>query len=369
MGLRRHLFLRYDLWKAGETERYVRDLVIAFARYPQLPRMMNRQAIIDTIAVGCRHGQCVLRATRPDKTTRTSWRRVCDDNELKDVRLEVVLPEPASLTEIDPTLLASGNLPELWLKPDLTVADFHAYFAGGKNVKIKKEGYDDPVTIPKAEPAVVDATVAATIKEGKLWLTIGTASILTEDLPVGLLTAQAVLQAPPQPIPAADVTPTALPEAWKGPITTAQAIATVLSQKAGKPLPWVTVRDAIDGTFRARMLERTIDSAPWPSDSAGCGSVKLKLPPTPQPQPQAQPKPAGVYIAESDMRPSEIQDLADHLGDIQKAAVGLELKFRIRVEVGGKNKPTPEMVNTINEKLKEVAGGWCCNRLQRLAPD
>jgi hypothetical protein len=69
------------------------------------------------------------------------------------------------------------------------------------------------------------------------------------------------------------------------------------------------------------------------------------------------------------MRPSEIQDLADHLGDIQKAAVGLELKFRIRVEVGGKNKPTPEMVNTINEKLKEVAGGWCCNRLQRLAPD
>ena len=46
--------------------------------------------------------------------------------------------------------------------------------------------------------------------------------------------------------------------------------------KAGKPLPWATVRAAIDGACQGRLLERTEDSGPWPCDYAGAAKVKLK---------------------------------------------------------------------------------------------
>src|SRR5204863_6850607 len=65
----------YDLWRSGETARRVKDLVGAFAQFPHLPKMLNRQAILDTLILGCRDGQFVMRVTRPDRSTRTIWRR------------------------------------------------------------------------------------------------------------------------------------------------------------------------------------------------------------------------------------------------------------------------------------------------------
>ena len=82
----------YDLWRSGETSRRVKDLVGAFAQFPQLPKMLNRQAILDTILQGCREGQFVLRLVRPDKSFRTIWRQTPTDDDLKNPALEVVLP-------------------------------------------------------------------------------------------------------------------------------------------------------------------------------------------------------------------------------------------------------------------------------------
>jgi hypothetical protein len=42
----------YDLWRAGETSRRVKDLVGAFAQLPHLPKMLNRQAILGTLVAG-----------------------------------------------------------------------------------------------------------------------------------------------------------------------------------------------------------------------------------------------------------------------------------------------------------------------------
>ena len=42
----------YDLWRSGETARRVKDLVGAFAQFPHLPKMLNRQAILDTLDPG-----------------------------------------------------------------------------------------------------------------------------------------------------------------------------------------------------------------------------------------------------------------------------------------------------------------------------
>jgi len=58
----------YQLWRSGETARRVSYLVGAFAELPQLPKMLRRQAIFDTLVAGCRAGAYVLRTIRPDRT-------------------------------------------------------------------------------------------------------------------------------------------------------------------------------------------------------------------------------------------------------------------------------------------------------------
>src|SRR5262249_22013519 len=154
---------------------------------------------------------------------------------------------------------------------------------------------------PKASQAAVDDALGWSVKEGKLWLTHGQTSLCAEEIPTGLLVDDARLQPPPKPIPAKDVLPNTLPDAWGDEVTTAQEISEALSRRAGKPLPWPAVRSAIDGAFHGRLLERAVDSGPWPCDVAGAKQVKLKvrrsqtLTPTPTPAPT--PSPPDVLIA------------------------------------------------------------------------
>ncbi len=61
----------YDLWREGEKSRRLKDLVGAFALSPQLPKMLNRRAILDTLVLGCKEAQFVLRVVRPDRSVRT----------------------------------------------------------------------------------------------------------------------------------------------------------------------------------------------------------------------------------------------------------------------------------------------------------
>ena len=64
----------YNLWGAGDTARYVKDLVGAFAATASLPKMLNRDAILETLLQGCDAGDFVLRVTRGDRSQRTFWR-------------------------------------------------------------------------------------------------------------------------------------------------------------------------------------------------------------------------------------------------------------------------------------------------------
>ncbi len=67
------------------------------------------------------------------------------------------------------------------------------------------------------------------------------------------------------------------------------------------------------------------------------------------------PKPQGMLVAETVLEANGIQNLADQIPDITKAAVGNKLKFNIRVEFGGKTAPDPESVKKINELLSYVS--------------
>ncbi len=156
----------YDLWKEGDTARRFKDLVTAFAQFPHLPKMLNRQAILDTLVDGCQQGLFVLRQPRPDKTYRTFWRQKPDEVALKDAALEVVLPEYASLTDLAPDLLAHNALPSLWAGMEIRLQQVYEYFSGQHVVQVQKQGYAEPVSIPKAEGPVVDAAVQEAVKKG-----------------------------------------------------------------------------------------------------------------------------------------------------------------------------------------------------------
>ncbi|MBV8267117.1 MAG: ATP-binding protein [Planctomycetaceae bacterium] len=350
----------YDLWRSGETSRRVKDLVGAFAQFPHLPKMLNRQAILDTLIHGCREGQFVLRLTRPDRSTRTIWRQSPDESDLKNTTMEVVLPESAELSEIEPGLLCPNVLPDLWTGSDISVAEVRGYFSGGRVIKIARQGYDEAVTVPKAAQAVVDCAIGWAVKEGKLWLTSGPTSLYAEEIPAGLLVDDAQLQPPPTSISANDVLPSTLPNAWGGDETTVRAIAEALSAKIGESVPWTMVRAAIDGACQGRLLERTEDSGPWPCDYSGAREVKLRLPEKKRlsggTTSRDDTPTTGVLVASAYLKNNEVQELADRIGDISNASVGYDFEVMVRIEVGSDEKRPPEaVVAKINTKLGEVS--------------
>lgn len=347
----------YDLWHSGESARWLKDLAGAFAQHPHLPKMLNRQAILDTLVDGCRQGLFVLRLKRPDQSYRTFWRQQPDELALKDKALEVVLPEAATLAEIDPELLTPGVLPGLFDQGTATVHQVTAYFSGQHVVQVQKEDYSEPLAIPGAESAAVEAAIGEAVRTGRLWLTYGPASILGEEIPAGLLAPDALLQPPPPLIGSPEILPAALPEAWQGQQSTALALMAALSTKMGLSLPWVRVRAAIDGTLKAHLLELALDSGPWPCDLSGAQFVKLRVPAGPPPPPPSPGPKANVVSAEADLRIDQLQDLVEALPDLQAAAMPYKLKYRVRIEMtGDQEPPSTSTMAKINDALHEALG-------------
>jgi hypothetical protein len=352
----------YDLWREGEAAHRVKDLVGAFAERPWLPKMLKAEAIRETLIAGCREGIFVLRQMRPDRTYRTFWRAEPDEVALKDPGLEAVLPEQATLDALVPRLLVPGVLPGLWKGAELALGDLLVYFAGGTVIQVQHEGYTEPITIPQASREVLEEAVRAAVRSGQLWLTAGAASLWSEDIPAGLLTEDARLQERPQPISAKDLLPPNLPEAWGNEITTARTILDALSTKAGKQLPWVIVRQAIEGAFAAHFLDRTLDSGPWPCDLGGASSVRVRLPVAAAlaPPPAVQPPPPpptekGSLRAAASLRAHQVQELAEQLPALTKAAVGLDISFYVGIEIKHSLALTEEAIEKLNQVLQQVS--------------
>lgn len=345
----------YNLWRPGETSRRVKDLAGAFAQLPHLPKMLKTSAILDTLVNGCENGAFVLRVTRPDGTFRTWWKSRPDENAINDPALELVLPESAELAEVSPSLLAFEALPGLWAAPEIMVEAVESYFSGSTVVQVEREGYQEPIQIPKASPSVVEKAIHAGVENATLWLVSGPASILGETIPPGVLSPSAKLYPPPPAIAPAEILPENLPGAWKNEVASALSIATALSIKEGKTLPWKTVRDAVGGAVQARFLELTPDSHEWPCDLASAKFVTLRVPeslPPPFPPPGKR-----VIIAEADLEPSQVQDLGDVVPKLLelKAKTNTPIRFHVRIELGdGKMQPPEEAAKEANALLKGV---------------
>ena len=342
----------YELWREGETARWLKDLVGAFAQHPHLPKMLNQQAILDTLVQGCLEGTFVFRLQRPDRSVRTFWRYRPEDELLKEPGVEVVLPEAAALTKLASSLLSPDVLPGLWSGSEIAVQDVYDYFGGETVTQVRREGYEEPVFVPAAPREVVNEAVEEAVRSGKLWLLAGPASVWAEEIPTGLLSAGARLLPPPAPVPAGDLLAVALPEAWEAETTTALAVAVALSNRAGENMPWPAVRGVLDDAFRVHFLERTPDSGPWPCPYPGAQNVRLRVPGEPPKVTPPKPKP-GVRVAEGRLKTHELQDLADALGELGKATAGYDLQLSVRVELGGN--PPEKVVERANKVLAEVS--------------
>jgi len=62
-----------------------------------------------------------------------------------------------------------------------------------------------------------------------------------------------------------------------------------------------------------------------------------------------------MLVAEAPLDTYEIQNLYEQVSDLARAAIGLDLKFHIRVELGSTPPPSQEAVAKINQLLHEVS--------------
>ena len=351
----------YDLWREGENYRRVKDLAGSFAQFAKLPKMLHQKEILDTVAQGIREGIWVGQLMRPDRTVKTFWHTGIEEQVLSDPALEVFLLESATLSDIDPSLLAPGNLPGLWSKDEIAVQDVIGYFAGCHSVTVPKEGYDDIVFIPKCESPGVEEAIAAAVERGLIWLINGPASIFRETVPAGVLSPTAILNPPPAAVAVTDLTEAAIPEAWRDGKANVLAIVTALSAQRGRPLPWTAVRSAIDSGIQTRWIELAQGSSSWPCDFANAQHVLIQAAKAPgisddRPGHYGQ-KRLGTVTAEATLEANGVQDLADKIPGITMAAVGHQLRFNIQIELSGENPPDPSVLEAINSLLAEVSEG------------
>ncbi len=95
------------------------------------------------------------------------------------------------------------------------------------------------------------------------------------------------------------------------------------------------------------------DSNPWPSDFITAQIVKLRIPKE-KPPAIPVPSPKDALTAKAYLEPRQIQDLADQIPELTKAAAGHDLKYQVQIEFkGDENKD--EAAKKINELLKEVS--------------
>ena len=146
-----------------------------------------------------------------------------------------------------------------------------------------------------------------------------------------------------------------------------QTLAQALAQKTGKILPWKSIHTVITNALNTGVLELATDSEKWPAEQTRTALVKLHLPvEKPQvaqsaPSDQSDfsyPSPNRVrpkhVLAEASLELHQLQDLADNMAEIKKAAAGYNLHFRLRIELEVGVSPPIETIREIKRLLGEI---------------
>ncbi|HAA26688.1 MAG TPA: hypothetical protein DCE56_02175 [Cyanobacteria bacterium UBA8553] len=60
-------------------------------------------------------------------------------------------------------------------------------------------------------------------------------------------------------------------------------------------------------------------------------------------------------VASAELQTHELQELADKIAELKSAAAGIDLKFKLQIEMGGESRPPEEAIEQINELLQEIS--------------
>ncbi len=181
-------------------------------------------------------------------------------------------------------------------------------------------------------------------------------------MPVGVLSEASVLSSPPTPIAATAILSENLPGAWEDGLANGLSIATALSFKADKTLPWKTVRDTISGALQARYLEIAEGSHDWPCEFSSAQHVFLKECKVDFAEDGGyKAGESGVLSAQTELEPVQLQDFADQLPDLLKicARNNTPIKFIVKIEIGAEgDKPEDDAIQEINSVLNNIKQGY-----------
>ncbi len=399
----------FDIWSEDETTKPVQRLYGMFASLPRLPRLLNRQAFIDTLRRGVTEGKIVLRAVRPDGSQQTHWREASiTDEDIWKKELEIVLIEHAELHNLNPELLRPGQLPELW--PDenipITVSAIRKFFNS-----------DD---VPKlASDEILLETIQSATQVGLLMARSANKAYLKEHTPDAEMTDDMELLKPLEPISSSELSHNNLPDAWENEISSVGKLMDVLGKHKGTPIPWSLIVDAINDGLDKKFFEFTEGSPPWPCLPAEADKIGLKVsqaPVTIDPNDliggdvesaweSGQPtlaliketleakrgisisddvfryaveqaikigiiasdaeslingfykirvrKPAWMRHTDSQLTELQVQELTETVIDLAEIAPELDFKFRISITAEG-NPPSSEVLEQINTALRKV---------------
>lgn len=338
----------YDLWRDDETAKPVQGLYSMFASLSRMPRLLNRQVFIDSLRRGVMEGQIVLRFPRPDGSHRTYWRKAPSDEDFRKKGLEIVPIEHAELPELSPELLSPGQLPDLWQNENvpITVRAIREFFSGDDVPKLTSE-------------AVLLEAVQETVRSCVLMARSGDKAYLREAIPVAELTDELELVKPLQPIRGSELSREALPGAWEGDTSSIGKVMQALAQRKGSPIPWTLVVNAIYEALDNKFFEIASADSAWPCAAADADQVGLQVPQTSVVQPPL-PEPPSLLDepwgrqAASSLTETDIQDLAETIGELAEIAPEIDFEFYISITARGEQ-PSPEVLERINETLRKVA--------------
>jgi len=410
-----------EVWREGEADRRVTDLMAAFGQFHRLPRLLRPAALYDTLARGVREGALVLRLARADGSARTWWRIPPDEDTLRRSEMEV---QPASLAELhnlDTTFLAPDRLAELGLTAEavLTLAQIQALF-------------DGTIAPRLASPSVLTDALRLAVQQGLLMVHISGQAYLHEPLPEGPLPAEMTLLPAPAPLRGADLTPQSLPDAWSAGQATPRRLADVLSEQRGHPLPWSLLKEGVEDALHLGLFELAPEGGLWPCSPAAAGQTVFRivedvpltpemvaaaleyeagraptlrivkehlerqftgrripdrtligvveqavhhglvtlvdyigaLPEAPDPLGVRVARPATTVFADTTLSPTELQKLAEAVERLLTIAPELAFTFRVILAAEGK-RPSADVLARLNEVLNEIQEGWNLQELKR----
>lgn len=353
----------FSKWPPSDPSIKVPDLYGAFGRYPDMPKLVNRQVVINTIDEAVRRGLLALRYLPLGGGEDWFWH--CPIEGVVDWAdySEVWLPGKAVLTKLHPSAVVPAALAGLWPSDDSPVklSSLCAWFDGTRVFEeIAQPGYPPEMrSIPKADYKLVHQAVAQAVARGEMWLVFGNDSVLGEKPSDLQLDPDASLRRPPTPLRAMDILPGALPAAWTGKperTTVGQVYAELKSQK-GRPWPTQQFIDVLNEAVNQGIVARVTGGREFASVTADADR-ELRVPAADNTT--VPPKPNVLVRAnestEATLNLSQLQDFADGgAAALTKVLAGAAPEFALRIRLSGKK---PSSFEAANALLKKIHPDW-----------